>query len=174
MVTVRGKQRNWRRGRISKTSVGKHRKKQHQLKKKVIISNELIRSNWDDKKTLNENFSNLGLIADPNAKYRTTNHKKENGEVEFEDISKYDGSLSETEVVKKLTETSKNDIPSIRHFSPAEVKLWEHFITKYDCNYKAMSRDKQNTHQHTPKQMKRKIESYLQFKTAEHKTNMGH
>lgn len=172
MVTVRGKQRNKRRGRISKTSYGKDRKKQHNKQHKVVIKNELIRTNWDKNKTIKENFTSLGLVSDPNAEYKTTHHKKKvtEMEVEFADISEY---KKDTVVVQKLEEKAKEVTPTVRHFSPAECALWDGFIRDHGSDYKAMARDKRNTHQHTPKTLKRKIESYMKFTSSEYKTKMG-
>ena len=172
MVTVRGKQRNKRRGTIRKTNYGKIRKKEYNKKHRVVITNDIVRANWDKKKTVKENFTELGLVADPNATYRTTHHKKaepEEVEVEFADVSEY----AETEVVKKLEEQSKDGAPVIRHFSPTESELWEGLVRDHGSDYKAMARDKRNTHQHTPKQIRRKIESYLTFKNSGYKTKMG-
>lgn len=173
MVTVRGKQRNKRRGIISRTNHGKIRKKEYMKRHKVIITNEIVRQNWDKEKTVKENFADLGLVSDPNSTYRTTHNKKkpvhEEEELELGDVEEY----KEKEVVKKLEEQSKTGAPNIRHFSPAESELWEGLIGQHGSDYKAMARDKRNTHQHTPKQIKRKIESYLTFRDSEHKTKMG-
>lgn len=173
MVTVRGKQRNKRRGTISKTNYGKIRKKEHNKKHKVVIGNKLVRDNWDKKKTVKENFSDLGLVADPNSEYRTTHNKKmKPGEMEVEigDINDY---KQDTEVVMKLEEQAKEESPAMRHFSPAECELWGGLVTDHGTDFKAMARDKRNTYQHTPKQIKRKIEAYLQFKNSDIKTKMG-
>ena len=173
MVTVRGKQRNKRRGTIRKTNYGKIRKKEYNKRHKVVITNDIVRANWDKSKTVRENFSDLGLVADPNAAYRTTHHKKEQPEeieVEFADVSEYQ---EESEVVKKLEEQSKEATPLIRHFSPGECELWEGLVCDHGSDYKAMARDKRNTYQHTPKQIKRKIQSYLTFKNSNCKTKMG-
>ena len=172
MVTVRGRQRNKRRGTVRKTNYGKIRKKEYNKKHHVVIKNDIVRENWDKSKTIRENFADLGLVADPNAAYRTTHHKKvepTEGEVEFADISDY----QETEVVKKFVEQSKNTAPVIRHFSPVECELWEGLVGDHGVDYKAMARDKRNTYQHTPKQIRRKIESYLTFKNSSYKTKMG-
>lgn len=180
MVTVRGKQRNKRRGTIRKTNYGKIRKKQYNKKHKVVITNDIVRENWDKTKTTKENFADLGLVADPNESFRTTHHKKvqpSEMEVEFADLSEYQGNgkekANESKVVKKLQEQAKETAPLIRHFSPSESELWEGLVRDHGNDYKAMARDKRNTHQHTPKQIRRKIESYLSFKNSGYKTKMG-
>lgn len=173
MVTVRGKKRNHRRGTVNKTNQGKHRKKQYQKKHRVTIQNEVVRKNWDNKKTVRENFKELGLVSDPNEAYKTTHHKKVKPaemDVEEGDIQEY---REKTEVVKKLEEKSKETTPTTRHFSPGECELWEGFVGDHGTDYKAMARDKRNTHQHTPAQIRRKITSYLSFKSSEYKTRMG-
>ena len=168
MVGVRGKQRNKRRGKISNTAYGKIRKRAHQKKHKIVIGNELVRESWDKKKTIKENFSDLGLISDPNSEYRKTHHKKApDMEVEVGDIADY-------ELVRKLEKQAQQAAPpALRHYSPAESELWEGLVAEHGIDFKAMARDKRNTHQHTPKFIQRKIEQYLQFKDADFKTKMG-
>lgn len=169
MVTVRGRQRNKRRGRVSKTTAGKSRRKEYTKKHKVIIQNELVRKNWDKSKTLKENFASMGLVADVNEPYRTTHHKRKTDHVVEEgDVEEYKAVVQQMEV-----ESQSGAGPAIRHYSPAECELWEGMVRDHGTDYKAMARDKRNTLQHTPKQIKRKVEGYLKFSGAEGKTKMG-
>eukprot|EP01090_Pellita_catalonica_P002564 TRINITY_DN12138_c0_g1_i1.p1 TRINITY_DN12138_c0_g1~~TRINITY_DN12138_c0_g1_i1.p1 ORF type:complete len:178 (-),score=41.73 TRINITY_DN12138_c0_g1_i1:105-638(-) len=101
-------------------------------------NNEEIRKLWDNRKTIKQNFEKLGLRNDPN------------------DFSKPAENV--TTVDLKVPEAAPSQAKKL---SQMEVRYYEALIRKFWDDYTAMGRDmKLNTHQKTPRVLKKKCILY--------------
>ncbi|XP_057307970.1 nucleolar protein 16-like [Hydractinia symbiolongicarpus] len=139
-------------------------------RKKTInpaIGDADLKKHWDNTKTLQQNLKGLGLAYDSNEVLRIPKNKK----ITRKDILKEDreGASMEVEkpiivntaVIEAFEKKAANGKKLERHISPGEAKFLLELMKAHGSNYKAMSKDKRNTYQHTPKQLRRKCEGLL-------------
>ncbi|EDO47617.1 predicted protein [Nematostella vectensis] len=134
--------------------MGQKRKKKH--KKIVKIMNSTLSKRWDHSKTLKQNFQELGLVSDVNVALPIQKKKKREDDNEKMEVEK-----SPTDVVQEFETLAANEVKKERRIAPGEAHFVWKLIQKHGEDYKAMSKDKDNYYQHTPKQLKRKCEAFL-------------
>ncbi|KAM7445479.1 hypothetical protein ABFA07_006079 [Porites harrisoni] len=155
MTGVRRKKAQ-RKRRVNTTKVGSKRKKKD---KKVKVLNQTLRKNWDQKKTMKQNLQDLGLAFDANKAVPLPKQKVRSQQLE--ETEKMEIDKEPTSVIKEFEQMAANEVKGERHISPGEAQFLWQLIQDHGTNYKAMSRDKRNYYQHTPKQLKRKCEAFL-------------
>ncbi|XP_002155670.1 nucleolar protein 16 [Hydra vulgaris] len=130
--------------------------------KKPTIKDSTLQKHWDKSKTLHNNLKDLGLAYDSNAAIKINTGKKTKHSDVVKDTNKME--IDETlnkPVIKEFERQAANGMKMERHIAPGEAKFLMTLIKKHGTNYKAMAKDKDNTYQHTAKQLKRKCESLL-------------
>lgn len=136
------------------------------LKKLPTINCDAVREAWDEKKSLAQNLSSMGLVSDSNADggFRIPSLKDQMkqhlGEGEGEEVEQEEPVNSH--VVKSLENQAREDFKKKKetaHPLPPEMfrKLCK-FIDKHGEDYEAMAKDHTNYYQETPKQLKKQIE----------------
>jgi len=127
------------------------------------IKCDAIREAWDERKSLNENLTSMGLVADTNAhkSFHIPSGKQqmmpgsESDEIEGSDVQPKKAVVKALEAESKEAFKSKKAIP---HTMPKElVKRLTSFLDKYGEDYEAMSRDYGNYNQETPSQLKAQV-----------------
>ncbi|KAL7844631.1 hypothetical protein SRHO_G00231700 [Serrasalmus rhombeus] len=128
------------------------------LKKKILrkeqpmIECAQIRKAWDDKKSAKQNLQDMGLLL--GVKGVLPISKKGNNEPVGQAAVVKPYVVREMEAEASLPTSDKptcsNDL----------IEFVQHMIREYNEDYKAMSRDEKNYYQDTPKQIKRKVDSY--------------
>lgn len=107
-----------------------------------------IKENWDDKKSLNANYSKIGISTDPN---KAVNNNPVNEEVFNQEL----------EYLKTQLEAFEEEKVKRVFFAKKERKYWARLIEKYGDDYKAMAKDiKLNNYQHTKKKCEKKCKLY--------------
>jgi len=140
-----------------------------------------LKGHWDRKKTLKQNYANLGLALDPNELKKKIFQKPEveemvNDEIveeenaeepimeeEDEDITEVAAADSRPvdELEKSVARRSANLKPRKTFLSEAEVATIRKLFKKHGKNFQAMARDiKINRHQLTASQLRDKFRSY--------------
>ncbi len=136
------------RNRRKKTSFAKKNRSRFPS---IAFSNTLIKKNWENKRTINQNFSSLGLIADPN-------------EISVNKVEIH----QPTAVVQTLIEESKVSDEPVRgeFFMTDEEQLYiSACIEKHGDDYTKMFRDtKLNFKQHTKTHLQKRCERYKNLK----------
>lgn len=94
-------------------------------------------------KTSKEFYTNVGLAQDPNKKQKKT--KKTSKPNEF---------------VVKLERQARKPTKKKFKFSKVMCEELEYYIQKYGGDYQSMARDKKNTYQDSPGQLRYKILKY--------------
>ncbi|KAK6178015.1 hypothetical protein SNE40_012860 [Patella caerulea] len=135
----------------------KDRKKAWKNKlKKPAIGCEPMREAWDERKPLKTNLSEMGLSYDPN---KTLPFRKPKVEDEQVKSSKQQPTVTKPQVVNAL-ETDANT-PRLKSVwtTPEIANFCMTMMDRHGDDYVAMARDPLNIFQHTPKQIRRKIEN---------------
>jgi len=147
---------------------------------KIDTRSEIVKEMWDPKKTLKQNYENIGISYNPSENIMKLQYdlvvKNELGELERNE----DGEIVIKDDVEGKMELSK--ILKVPDPAPKkEDKLgtrerwyWKKLYDKYNDNYKAMARDtKLNYNQYTAKVCSKKTQLYinrykdkLQFKSS--------
>ncbi|ESO96960.1 hypothetical protein LOTGIDRAFT_214489 [Lottia gigantea] len=119
--------------------------------KKPTIGCEPMRTAWDEKKSLKKNLDEMGLSYDPNK----TLHKKirKDGKIVEKEIK-----ITKPEVVQAMEEDAYTPRLKAIWTTPEIANFCLKMMDKHGEDYVAMARDPMNIFQHTPKQIKRKIE----------------
>ncbi|XP_072518231.1 nucleolar protein 16 [Salminus brasiliensis] len=147
-----------KRGKRNTFNYNTDRKK---LKKKIMrkerptIGCAQIRKAWDDRKSAKQNMQDMGLS------FGTKGVLPINKKSLSEPVEQGDQAV----VVKPYVIREMETVASLR----AETKTTcsndltefvQYMIREHNENYKAMARDEKNYYQHTPKQIKRKVDLY--------------
>jgi len=105
--------------------------------KKFNVADPQIRMRWNYKKTINQNYRDMGLMINPNSKAK----------IKVQDP-----------IDLKVPEAAP---PTRKRLSNLEIKYCERLIRKYGDDYRAMSRDiKLNNYQFTPSQLAKKCNTF--------------
>eukprot|EP00045_Choanoeca_perplexa_P000662 m.15398 g.15398 ORF g.15398 m.15398 type:complete len:201 (+) comp10456_c0_seq2:73-675(+) len=153
--------RKIRAGHVKQQSRKQARKrKQNQRESKVTITNPLIAKQWDQSKTLNENFKALGLILDPNNDMAGDESRTAN---RGGGVSNSQAPKTISTVIQELESIAASRSKSYKAFSSrGEIIFVQSCIRKHGMDYVAMAKDiKLNTYQHTPKQLQAKVKKYV-------------
>eukprot|EP01138_Halocafeteria_seosinensis_P012699 gb/GECG01012975.1/.p1 GENE.gb/GECG01012975.1/~~gb/GECG01012975.1/.p1 ORF type:complete len:185 (+),score=38.32 gb/GECG01012975.1/:1-555(+) len=145
-------------------SARRARKTKHPDKIKKVFTNEVVKQNWDTKKTLRQNYEKLGLEVNPNE------HKKLMESIKGYEKEDDSGMLYNVEEIRKTgglpVETKKNRVEN--YVPEEEQKYLEPLIAKHDKDYTKMSRDlKLNKWQWTENKLRRRCERLEAYKQAQ-------
>eukprot|EP00049_Salpingoeca_infusionum_P018804 m.358842 g.358842 ORF g.358842 m.358842 type:complete len:241 (+) comp18317_c0_seq1:216-938(+) len=155
------KKRKLRSGHTRKQT-SKQAKKRARAKKEagVNITNAIVAQHWDASLSTNENFRQMGLVADPNAMLKgDASREIARGSIAFDPDNVEEASI----VVKELEAKFAEYEPFVAFCSDGEMLFVRRCIAKYNMDFKAMARDlKLNTLQWTPAQIRRKVIKYSQ------------
>jgi len=128
------------------------------------INCDAIRKTWKDKKSVGENLTAMGLIADPNKDNVFSIPSVKSALINDLDHDKSKTSaikVTVPEVAKQLEETAKEGYKaknSVKHPLPPEMyKKLTKFIDKHGEDYEAMSRDHENYYQETAAQLRSQV-----------------
>ncbi|XP_078267667.1 nucleolar protein 16 [Rhinoraja longicauda] len=153
---------------------GKNRKKKFdyqtnrkKLKRKMAkkaaprIECAQIRKAWNNKKSVAQNLAEMGLASDPNRTLPIQKVKKV-ASIVGEKVVINPHVINELEAEASLPEVTMSTL------SKEFIDYVRHMVETYKDNYKAMARDDLNYYQDTPRQIKKKIESYKRFYPSEY------
>lgn len=145
----------------------RNRSKEWKKSKKLpSIECKQIKEAWNPHKSVKKNLRLMGLSSDPNVTFKIPTAKdllKTQPENKQETKKQKQG--VKTTVIQGLEAEASAPQPKTLQFSEPEVRYCIYMMEKYGDDYKAMARDRRNYYQDTPKQIKRKINS---FKTTPH------
>lgn len=139
-------------------------------KKKLIkpaIGDAVLKKHWDNSKTLQQNLKHLGLAYDSNEVIKIPKNKRKtrkdliHEDMEGEKVMEVEKDVPITDVIEEFEKRAANERKTERHIAPGEAKFVMELMKKHGKNYKAMFKDKRNTHQHTIAQLRRKCEGLL-------------
>lgn len=128
------------------------------LKKNVTVANNEMKSQWNSKKSVENNLTKMGLVCDPNKMFKTK--RNIDGSVEMEVDSKQ-ANETDSIVVQKLEEQASVIPPKRFKLSPEICKLCVYMMTKHGEDYEKMQMDRENTYQYSAGQIKRLIGKFL-------------
>jgi len=146
--------------------IAKQTRSQYRKKKKAahfggkagtnVFHTKEIKDAWDEKKTLQQNFTKLGLTLNPNANIKARQAKIKVVPVE-ELRSGPAGALhAKLDEMNEQTNTPKSYVP--KSMSINEQRILLKLIRKHQDDYKAMARDiKINVKQQTEAQLAKRI-----------------
>ena len=136
----------------------------------VKVDCPVLKASWNNRKSLKENMTELGVAFDANQSVAKINNQKryrkkfnipEEPKVEEEE-TKGDGSSLAEKVVAELESTAAAAVkPPTFRFSTDQVKWISDMMDRHKYNYKAMARDPKNHFQETPNQIKHKIRKFM-------------
>lgn len=141
----------------------KNRKKEWQKKKKQPnIGCEQVKNAWDDKKSVKKNLNEMGLSVDPNKTIRIpktkdligSNTKKENVDTKEAVMP------IKLHVMQDLEREACLPEKKTLKLSDPDVRYCIYMMEKYGEDYGAMARDRKNYYQDTPKQIRKKINTF--------------
>ena len=157
--------------RRKKFNYGRNRKRVRKQQEKttkfnVKVDCKTIKDAWDNRISVKENMSQMGIVlnasdimpADGAKKKLITQMKKmKNIEEEKEAVDK----LTKPDVLEKLVEEANVPARQSFRFSTTQVKLITYMMDKHGSDYKAMSRDPKNHYQETASKLKGMITKFI-------------
>ena len=165
--------------KVKKFQHGKNLKrkwKQMKQKKNPKVNADVLKGYWDPKKTLAQNYMELGLSMNPNETLAIpktkdkVNPDKEYCEVmdieEAKALAKKNKEEMKTDAVKKLTAISEQKSDKGHNLNENDQLLCIYMLEKYQDDYKKMARDYKNYYQDTPAQLRKRINQFKSMKKA--------
>ncbi|EDQ88119.1 uncharacterized protein MONBRDRAFT_33025 [Monosiga brevicollis MX1] len=151
--------RKLRAGHVKKQTARQAKKRsERQRTTKVQIQNSTIARAWDPKKSLLDNFRELGLVVDTNVDLSGDAHRQKlrGGGITAP-------AREPTEVVRELEQRAAS-VKTYKTFAArGEIIFIQSCIQKHGLDYDAMAKDlKLNTYQHTANQLQRKVNKYVE------------
>lgn len=146
--------------RASKRNTFNYNKDRKKLKKKFkkkqrpTIACAQIRKAWDDRKSAKQNMQDMGLS------YGTKGVLPINKKSLREPVDEAQAVVLKPYVIKEMETAASLRGKNTKTCSNDLTEFVQHMIREYNEDYKAMARDEKNYYQHTPKQIKRKVELY--------------
>ncbi|XP_077992680.1 nucleolar protein 16-like [Glandiceps talaboti] len=117
-----------------------------------------IKQAWDRRKSVKQNLSDMGIATDPN---QAIPIPKVRDLVQMESMDlEVARKQSKKHVVEDMEEEANLPQKKTLRLSKPEVSFCTYMLDKYGDNYKAMARDEKNYYQDTPKQIKRRINTF--------------
>ncbi|KAG9265911.1 nucleolar protein 16 [Astyanax mexicanus] len=135
----------------------KNRKKQKKkLKKKErpTIGCAQIRKAWDDRKSAKQNMQDMGLS------YGTKGVLPINKKSFSAPVEEAQAVVVKPYVIREMETAASLRGKNTRTCSNDLTEFVQYMIREHNEDYKAMAKDEKNYYQHTPKQIKRKVELY--------------
>lgn len=124
------------------------------------IGCEQVKNAWDNKKSLKQNLKDMGLSYDPNQTLAIPKAKDLiAGKMEVEEMPI--SAIKKGKVVQELESEANQPQAKTLKFSEPEVRFCIYMMEKYGEEYKKMARDDKNYYQETPKQIRRKIRTFM-------------
>ncbi|KAK2558372.1 Nucleolar protein 16 [Acropora cervicornis] len=160
MTGVRRKKAQ-RNKRVNTTKPGAKRKKKD---KKLRVLNQTLQKHWNYKKSVRQNFKELGLASDPNTVVGFPGKKSAKQGEKTQEDQEMEVDKEPTPLIQEFEEMAANELKTERHIPPGEARVLWRFIQDHGDNYKGMAKDKRNYNQYTPKQLQRKCETFLKSK----------
>nr|XP_022341445.1 nucleolar protein 16-like [Crassostrea virginica] len=152
--------------KAKKYNYDKNRRKAWKKSKKLpTIECAQIKQAWDPKKSVRKNLEEMGISADPNQTFKIPK-TKDMIEIEGSDKSqeskkkKTSKHQPKEHVVQELEMEANLPLEKTLRLSSEEAKYCIYMMEKYGEDYKAMARDRRNYYQDTPKQIKKKINTF--------------
>merc|ERR1712048_1349669 len=133
------------------------RKQQEKTTKfNVKVDCEVIKEAWDNRISVKENMSKMGIVLNASDMMPVTGPKKKmvNKMKTLKNIA------VDESVENKLTKASVPAKQNFR-FSTTQVKLITYMMDKHGTDYKAMSRDPKNHYQETPAKLRGMITKFI-------------
>ncbi|KAL6470346.1 hypothetical protein MHYP_G00214650 [Metynnis hypsauchen] len=135
-------------------------KKKIMRKEKPKIECAQIRKAWDDKKSAKQNLQDMGLSLGVKG-VLPISKKGINEPVGRAAVVK-------PYVVREMEAEASLPTSDQPTCSSDLIEFVQHMIREYNEDYKAMARDEKNYYQDTPKQIKRKVDSYKRYHPKEY------
>ena len=120
--------------------------------------------NWDEKKTLQQNYAAMGLKLDANEDIKTMNRRKKEQEEEKQEAYGF-----MTEELNEIADLPPQDPRSqqVKSMSLQEQYRLRDMLRKHGDDYQKMSRDLAlNTLQETARQIEKRMTLYLKLRDA--------
>ncbi|XP_055337436.1 nucleolar protein 16-like [Paramacrobiotus metropolitanus] len=153
--------------RVKAYSYTTDRKKLWKKRKQVPhIKCTEIKEAWNAKKSIDQNLRHMGLAVDANKTLQIEDTKvRLLGKNTKKKAEKVDGDveMGESSVAEILQKSAATPQESGMKLSEPEAEFCMLMIEKYGQDYKAMARDADNYYQETPKQIRRKIQTFRRF-----------
>ena len=143
------------------------RKQQERTTKfNVKVDNKVMKDAWDNRISVRENMTQMGMVLIANDVVPVVGTKKKmiNKLKSLKNLPI--GEESQPEVVKpdvlsKLTEEANAPAKQSFRFSSTQVSLITYMMDKHGTDYKAMSRDPKNLYQETPAKLRGMIRKFI-------------
>lgn len=127
-----------------------------------------IKNAWEKSKSVETNFSEMGLSHDPNKTIVIPNSKAEikvsliSNETEWQEeiITNCRVGTYKALIADVLEKEAKTPLERRFKLPKSQVKWLTYLMKKYKNNFKAMSQDKKNYNQETWKQIRQKIKRF--------------
>lgn len=120
-----------------------------------VFGNEDVEKNWDRKKTLRQNYINLGLMVDPNADLQARGPKNK------QSLATNAPDATLTKELERIQALPPKEAYIVKSMSLKEQRLMARLIEKYGDDVEKMARDfKINVHQKTSGELRRRLELY--------------
>lgn len=130
-------------------------KKKLMKKQRPTIGCAQIRNAWDDRKSAKQNMQDMGLAY--GTKGVLPINKKSLTEPVDEEAQPM---VVKPYVIREMETEAKIRGKNTTTCSSDLKEFVKYMLREYNEDYKAMARDEKNYYQHTPKQIKRKVELY--------------
>merc|ERR1719495_1040517 len=158
---------------------GRNRKRVRKQQEKatkfnVKVDCKTIKDAWDNRISVKENMSQMGIVLNASDIMPTDGAKKklisemkkmknaENKDVdEKEEYKPADDKLTKPDVLEKLVEEASVPAKQSFRFSTTQVKLITYMMDKHGSDYKAMSRDPKNHYQETAAKFKGMVNKFI-------------
>eukprot|EP00088_Acartia_fossae_P037505 TRINITY_DN38710_c0_g1_i1.p1 TRINITY_DN38710_c0_g1~~TRINITY_DN38710_c0_g1_i1.p1 ORF type:complete len:184 (+),score=45.14 TRINITY_DN38710_c0_g1_i1:60-611(+) len=143
------------------------RKQQEKTTKfNVKVDCKTIKDAWDNRISIKENMSSMGIVLNAsdimpadNAKQKLIKQmKKMNNKPVTEAV---EAKVTKPDVLDQLTAEANVPAKQNFRFSTTQVKLITYMMDKHGSDYKAMSRDPRNHYQETPAKLKGMITKFI-------------
>merc|ERR1712209_145898 len=143
------------------------RKQQEKTTKfNVKVDCEVIKEAWDNRISVKENLSKMGIVLNASDMMPVTGPKKKmvNKMKTLKNIAvdeSVENKVTKPDVLQKLTEEASVPAKQNFRFSSTQVKLITYMMDKHGSDYKAMSRDPKNHYQETPAKLRGMITKFI-------------
>ncbi|XP_063435437.1 uncharacterized protein LOC134716388 [Mytilus trossulus] len=129
-------------------------------KKLPTIECKQIKKAWIKNKSVEQNMRLMGLSSDPNITLKVPSIKQMLDNENKKTQKKEKNIKQTTTVIKELEEEASIPPAKTLQLSEPLVRYCVCMLESYGEDYKAMAKDRKNYYQDTPKQIKRKINSF--------------
>ena len=145
------------------------RKQQEKTTKfNVKVDCKVIKEAWDNRVSVKENMSSMGIVLNASDMMPVTGPKKKmvNKMKTLKNIAadadeSVENKVTKPDVLQKLTEEASVPAKQNFRFSSTQVKLITYMMDKHGSDYKAMSRDPKNHYQETPAKLRGMITKFI-------------